>query len=753
MRVFFVFLGFLGWIASLQAQPPEKGNLPLALIEQRMRGAYERISPAVVRITYGTRHNRELTGVVVTPDGHVVTAYNSSIVHDDLLAFHLADGRRVRGKALGFSGEFGIALLKITEKGPWPHVDLGNRADVKAGQLCVALGYPRLTNVEPDRWPALRLGTVTKSAAPFWLTSSCSLKVGVHGIFDLKGRLVGWTSSVPPSQRDHVHTSVEMIRTHWDDLVAGKNLDRVRLHSSEADAGESPAAPPSKSQPVEDKDRVATVIEKATAAAVRIREASEERGWSGVIVTADGYVITCGHHGRLPGQRVTISLSDGRDASAVILGTNLVSDVGLIKITDDGPWPHAELGHSAIMKPSDRCILIAYPAERPGRQPWVSEAQIVQRTNTLPAKDEWYPRFWTSVDDSQLTGLGGGSSGGGVFDLQGRVVGVILGGNSLEGKKHHKRHARVELFHKQWDILAASKPVEVLDSDPLAEVMAALRRIADDLPTIAVDVLVDGKPRVLGTIVGSDGRILTKASELGKAVSCRLADGRVFPARVQKVFQEHDLALLKIDAAGLPEARWSTEESIAPGALIAALVPGKPALTGVVSLAARARPVANGGLGVSVQDGDGGLEVHREYGFDVPLRKGDVVVHVEDRATPDSDAYHALFEPKSGAAIAYAGDTVRVGVRRGRDTLEFRFALPPSNFWDYRPRNASRRWWGFPSVFSTDIRLTPKQCGGPVIDKSGRVVGITIACLPPNHIKFRQRHVIPAHLAREVVAD
>ena len=56
-------------------------------------------------------------------------------------------------------------------------------------------------------------------------------------------------------------------------------------------------------------------------------------------------------------------------------------------------------------------------------------------------------------------------------------------------------------------------------------------------------------------------------------------------------------------------------------------------------------------------------------------------------------------------------------------------------------------------MFGTDIRLTPKQCGGPVIDKSGRVVGVTIACLPTNNVKFRQPHVIPAHIARGVVAD
>ena len=765
MRCSLVFLAILGSATSAQAQPGQEQEpqraADLASIERRMQAAYEKISPAVVRITYGTHMNRDWTmcsGVIVTADGHVVTnsGYVRSVVEDDLLAFHLADGRRVRGTALGLSGEFAIGLLKITEEGPWPHVELGDGANIKAGQLCVALGYPNLTEIEPDRWPALRLGSVTKSAAPIWLTSSCLLKVSGHSIFDLEGRLVGLTSGFPVSQGDHKHTSVEMIRTHWDDLVAGKNLDRARLLSSETDAGESSAAPPSKSPPAEDKERAAAVIEKATSASVRIREVGEERGWSGVIVTADGYVITCGHHGRLPGQKVTLYLSDGRDASAVILGTNLVSDVGLMKITDEGPWPHAQLGHSAIMRPGDPCVFIGYPTSRPGRKPWVWETQIMQPTRTAPAKDEWSPRFWTSKGYPQSMGTGAGNSGGGVFDMQGRVVGVLLGGTSGTRNGEYfaeADHVRVELFRKQWDLLAASKPVDVLDSDPLDEVTAAFRGIAEDLPPIAVDVLADGKPRALGTIVGSDGRILTKASELEGAVSCRLADGRVFPASVQKVSREHDLALLTIDAAGLPEARWSPDESIAPGTLIAALFPGQPARTGVVSLGARARPPAAGALGVIMDFNDRGLEVHDEVqndGYEVPLRKGDIVVHVEDRPIPDYDTYLALFQPASGAAIAHAGDTVRVGVQRGDETLELRFPLPPSNFWVYGERTTSRRWWGFPSVFDTDIRLTPRQCGGPVIDKSGHVVGIVIACLGE---RFGPRHVIPARVARRVANE
>lgn len=149
-----------------------------------------------------------------------------------------------------------------------------------------------------------------------------------------------------------------------------------------------------------------------------------------------------------------------------------------------------------------------------------------------------------------------------------------------------------------------------------------------------------------------------------------------------------------------------------------------------------------------------GLEIHDviAHRYNVPLRKGDVVLHVEGKPTPDFKAYWALIRPESGTAIAYAGDPVRVGVRRARDTLEFRFPLVPETFSGFDPKTVSRRWFGFPSVFSTDVQLTPKQCGAPVIDKSGRVVGIAIASRTI-YGNFGQRHVIPARVARGVVAD
>ena len=233
--------------------------------------------------------------------------------------------------AVGFAegsvgpGEFSIGLLKITEKGRGPTSSSAAGPTSRPANCALHWDIRTFPRSSPIAGRSFAWALLRSPPPRFGSRARCLLKVSGNSVFDLEGRLVGLTSGFPVSQGDHVHTSVEMIRTDWDDLVAGRTSTAKRLLSSETEAGESPKSSPLESPPAGDKDRIAAVIEKATLASVRVvRKAGEERGWSGTIVTADGYVITCGHHERLPGQRVTLYLSDGRDASAVILGTNLV---------------------------------------------------------------------------------------------------------------------------------------------------------------------------------------------------------------------------------------------------------------------------------------------------------------------------------------------------------------------------------------------------------------------------------------------
>src|SRR6516162_7633051 len=81
--------------------------------------------------------------------------------------------------------------------------------------------------------------------------------------------------------------------------------------------------------------------------------------------------------------------------------------------------------------------------------------------------------------------------------------------------------------------------------------MATFREVVSEPSASTVRILCDGKDTALGMIVDSDGWILTKANDLKGNVTCKLKDGRQFEAKIIGVHKEHDLAMLKIDAADL----------------------------------------------------------------------------------------------------------------------------------------------------------------------------------------------------------
>jgi serine protease Do len=726
--------------AQPQAEANEKAanQQELQSLERRVQAAYAAIAPAIVRIEHARPPDSVFipgssSGTIVTADGYIVTAAvaNRALYVGDSFAIHLADGRKVKAVALGWSTEWNLGLLKISEPGPWPHVEF-SPTKAAAGQLCISLDYPvflqPLRGLQYDRRPSPRLGSITKTTANWFVCKGITTRSG--GVFNLDGQLLGVAGGYGGNEA--LCTPVDLFQTNWEALAAGTNLDRDRLFPSAPQpeqAGQRSALQTQEGNKGSDAEAVA----RAKAATIRfLAEGDKPPGLSGVIVTPDGYIITCGHHERLPGEKVTVYLPDGRDATGVVLGTNMVSDVGLLKIADKGPWPHVEMGDSTILKPGDPCVVMGYPVDHKDRQPLVRETTVFERKN-----EAWSIQLWTAAYEG-----GSGDSGGGVFDRQGRVVAVVEGGTIRD----EQSHIRVEVHRKQWTMLSSGTPATIQDSDPLKETAAAFDRLAKGQEPTVVEVLGDKQPRALGTVIGSDGRIITKASELYGEISCRLADGRVLPATVSRLIREHDLAILKIDANDLPTADWSKADEASVGALAAVVLRGRgPSRTtaslGVVSLAARSIPAEKPSLGVELKDSDRGMQVSSQPRRGrSQLRQGDVILEVAGRPTPNLQAFNQLIAPETGVPIAFAGDPVRVSVRRENESLEFVFPLPPT-----RPVESARSS-GFKSVFDLDVTLKPNVCGGPVIDKTGQVIGITIVARG-----LGQTHVLPAAIIRKLI--
>jgi serine protease Do len=167
---------------------------------------------------------------------------------------------------------------------------------------------------------------------------------------------------------------------------------------------------------------------------------------SGVIITKEGMVLTAGHVSGEPGRDVTITLPGGRKVKGKTLGGDRDIDSGLIQILDKGPWPHAEMGKSGELKRGDWCLAIGHPGGyKAGRSPVVRLGRVLDHGNMLVRTD---------------CALVGGDSGGPLFDMHGRVIGIH---SRINAPLTVNIHVPVDTYREHWTRLAKG---EVWGNEP-----------------------------------------------------------------------------------------------------------------------------------------------------------------------------------------------------------------------------------------------------------------------------------------------
>lgn len=185
--------------------------------------------------------------------------------------------------------------------------------------------------------------------------------------------------------------------------------------------------------------RVQGLLKKLIPATVGV-QVGGARG-SGVIISADGYVLTAGHVSGTPNRPVTIILADGKRVSGKSLGRNSGIDSGLFKIDSDRKdWPHVDMGRSNSVSMGDWAIAIGHPGGwQKGRPPVVRLGRVIGASDRV---------IWTDAT------LVGGDSGGPLFDFDGKVVGIH---SRISGPTSANFHVPVDTYHDTWDRLVASE--------------------------------------------------------------------------------------------------------------------------------------------------------------------------------------------------------------------------------------------------------------------------------------------------------
>jgi S1-C subfamily serine protease len=489
------------------------------------------------------------------------------------------------------------------------------------------------------------------------------------------------------------------------------------------------------------ENKFKAVVEKVRPTVVGV-QVGNARG-SGVIVSEDGYVLTAGHVVGKPYQPVIFTFQDGKTAKGTTLGMFKSTDSGLMRITDAGKYPFAEKGRSADLQTGQWCLAMGHPlGYQPGRPPVVRVGRVLLIQDTVMQTD--CPMI-------------NGDSGGPVFDLDGKVIGI---NSRIGGPTDQNLHVPVDVFTKNWDRLAKGDEWETkAPRRESAEVKTVFKEIVAGANPCVVRVKCDGRDTILGTVVGPDGWILTKNSEIvneagapkGK-ITCRFRDGRELDAKIRGRSDLYDLAMLKVEADHLPIILWNNRPLAVGQWVASAGLTDEPASLGVVSVPRRPIPPVHGVMGIQLAMAEGPATIEKVMPLTPAEKAGikpqDVVTEVNGEKVESAKDLQAYL------AKCRVGDTVKLAVKRGGKALEFQVQLVKmigSAAQQQEVMNSfgigiSKRAADFPLVSQHDSVLKPSDCGGPLVDLSGKVVGMNIA-----HAGRTETFAIPSDVLFEVM--
>ena len=180
----------------------------------------EKIVPTTVGLLIGGGQG---SGVIVSPDGLILTAGHVSGQPNQRCQVILSDGTTLSGRTLGRIGSLDAGMAVIDDPNapdPLPFAPISTSGDIEVGTWTVATGHPG--GYEVDRPPVVRVGRVNVSQEDL-LQSDNTLVGGDSGgpLFDLNGHVIGIHSRIGDSMSANVHVPIDQYVANWDKLSSG----------------------------------------------------------------------------------------------------------------------------------------------------------------------------------------------------------------------------------------------------------------------------------------------------------------------------------------------------------------------------------------------------------------------------------------------------------------------------------------------------------------------------------------------------
>lgn len=192
-----------------------EGRKDLEAIQNSLEAALPKARAATVCIELKDGSG---SGVIVSADGLILTAAHVAAGVKKKVTVVLEDGTKLKAETLGLVSDKDAAMIRITEPGTYPFVEIDRANSTRLADWVFSLGHSG--GFDKERGSVVRLGRLVRIANST-IQSDCKLIGGDSGgpLFDMTGKLIGIHSRVGAQLEVNMHVPMTEFIGNWDGML------------------------------------------------------------------------------------------------------------------------------------------------------------------------------------------------------------------------------------------------------------------------------------------------------------------------------------------------------------------------------------------------------------------------------------------------------------------------------------------------------------------------------------------------------
>jgi len=690
---------------------------PTAL-QQKLHELTPRLVACTVSIQVGGGSG---SGVIISPDGLILTAAHVTNEPGAKLRILLADGRDLEGTALGVDHSTDAGLARIDSPGPFPYQPYVQDATYAVGDWVIATGHPG--GPHAYRPAPVRLGQInragTKGGFKEPITTTAIVISGDSGgpLFDLEGRVIGINSNISGDWNTNNHVPLPSFIPVWEQL-----MNSQKIENAESQRVEPSIDDPYKAQ----RDFFYQELAKRPndPAAYLLKQPE----------LLDPHHIQ-NHLNRWARESV-------RSASS--RPSNIQTHLNRSARESTGDTPFDPLAYPTAI-PFD-----SQPALRPYLGVQLDGSQqnpvIAAITTDSPAANKLnVSDIITAIDDTNISSVPQFARVLNELEFNSEnptaiILTILRDGEQMivpiVPKATHQRLYFRQPLSALTDRMMSRAPAMSL-SDTLQNIRTAfLAQLPETAPSV-IPLVKGNQQLILATALSADGILLTKTSEITKADGTLIdgitasINGESLPIELLKSDTLTDLSLIKVSTSELTRVEWEVPDNLPTATILVTPQPDKSPAIGITTQPMRPAPKTGFDHILTLGKTPPFLGVTLAIFSANPDHPTVSLVEAESPADSAGVLEGDLIVSIEGEDIANAQDITEI---LGKRTINSNRPSPDATRTDQALSqlsasggSLSKRRQGFPMAIYHDTPLTASQCGGPILNLRGQVIGINIS--------------------------